>query len=185
MNEWIYTYSGKKFYFLNPTPDTICVEDIAHSLSRLCRFNGHIKQHYSVAQHSVLCSCLVADEFKLAALFHDASEAYVGDLVSPLKRLLAQSQDRHGIAYEDVERDILNAVASRFGYLNTDESKVAVKAADITMLVTEAKCLFLHPLNLSDEKKVEPLNYEIDPWTAQQAEYIFLTKFYQLTNGKS
>src|SRR5438552_3035736 len=88
--DWIQTFTGKKFFPLEPNADDICIEDIAHSLSMQCRFNGHSKQFYSVAQHSVLiASWWFGDYPKLAkyALLHDASEAYLSDIPRPLKQL--------------------------------------------------------------------------------------------------
>src|SRR6267378_1608096 len=82
---WIVTYSGLQFYHLAPTPEMVCIEDIAHALSQTCRWTGHTKFHYSVAQHSIYCSFLVPAEHALAALLHDASEAYLGDMNRPLK----------------------------------------------------------------------------------------------------
>ena len=90
--DWIQTYTGKKFFPLKPNPADICIEDIAHSLSMQCRFAGHSKQFYSVAQH---CNAMVncwfphPEQRELAkyALLHDASEAYLTDIPRPLKHL--------------------------------------------------------------------------------------------------
>jgi len=87
----ILTNSGLWFDFLDPQPDQICLHDIAHALSRICRYGGHTYQHYSVAQHSLLVASLLVDESPLIrqhGLLHDAPEAYTGDIVSPLKALL-------------------------------------------------------------------------------------------------
>ncbi len=86
--DYIATYTGKQFYPLDPRPEDVCLEDIAHSLSNLCRFTGHTDtdRFYSVAQHSVICSTIVAPEAALLALLHDAAEAYLGDISRPLKR---------------------------------------------------------------------------------------------------
>lgn len=87
---WIQTYTGKHFYPLNPKSEDICIEDIAHSLSQICRYNGHTNQFYSVAKHSILLSYLAEDygidsEGQLYYLMHDAHEAYVGDMTMPMK----------------------------------------------------------------------------------------------------
>lgn len=104
---WIQTFTGKKVEFgMKYEPDVICLEDIAHSLARLCRYGGHVKTaHFSVAQHSeivALCAqAMVLDGFKpkngcsqidfiLWGLLHDAAEAYIGDIISPIKRLLPE-----------------------------------------------------------------------------------------------
>ena len=82
------TASGKLISIYDPKPEDICIEDIAASLSKICRFGGNIGEFYSVAQHSVMVSFLAPDELKKAALLHDAAEAYLGDVIKPLKHIL-------------------------------------------------------------------------------------------------
>src|ERR1700757_1336901 len=99
MNDaWIQTFSGKRFSLLEPQPDQICIEDIAHALSLQARFTGHVKYHYSVAQHCWYASQIVAPEFALEALMHDASEAYIGDMSRPMKHFTTA-----GVEYMKVE----------------------------------------------------------------------------------
>ena len=88
---WILTNSAKPMSLLRPRADLVTPADIAHSLAHICRFNGHCKHHYSVAQHSLLVASIVPDEDQLPALLHDAAEAYVGDMVRPLKQLLKET----------------------------------------------------------------------------------------------
>lgn len=90
------TISGRMVSLLSPRPQDVQIDDIAHALSKICRFGGHTPYHMSVAQHSVLVSRLVQPELALLALLHDSTEAYVGDVVSPLKHNLA--------AFEEVEQ---------------------------------------------------------------------------------
>ncbi|WP_209744070.1 HD family hydrolase [Klebsiella michiganensis] len=85
---FIQTFTGKHFNYLDIQQDAIEIEDIANALSNICRFAGHLPEFYSVAQHSVLTSNLVPQEFALEALLHDAAEAYLQDIPAPLKRLL-------------------------------------------------------------------------------------------------
>ncbi len=85
---FIKTFSGKHFYYDKINKDDIDINDIAVSLSNICRFAGHLSHFYSVAQHAVLCSQLVPQEFAFEALMHDATEAYCQDIPAPLKRLL-------------------------------------------------------------------------------------------------
>ena len=88
---WILTNSAKPISLVRPRADLVTPEDIAHSLAHICRFNGHCKHHYSVAQHSLLVASIVPEEDQLPALLHDAAEAYVGDMVQPLKQLLKET----------------------------------------------------------------------------------------------
>jgi hypothetical protein len=134
----IETYTGKIYEFLNPSENSICKEDIAHALSHICRFTGHTRDFYSVASHSLLVAALVPDEHKLQALLHDATEAYVGDVSSPLKHLL-------GTTYTNLEENARRAICEHFhidfALPNT------VKLADRHALYLESK-LELQAVNL-------------------------------------
>ena len=109
---WIGTYSGRKFYPYDPKPEDVSVEDIAHSLSLQNRFNGHCERMYSVAQHSINCAKLLKDlgydvKYQLYALLHDASEAYLSDIVSPVKEYLP--------VYYEIEEQVQNVIWEYFG----------------------------------------------------------------------
>lgn len=118
---------------LDPDPDDIELEDIAHALSNLCRFNGHSRTFYSVAQHSVLVSKLVPEKDALAGLMHDAGEAYFGDMSSPLKRILDSPTF---VAAEDL---IQSRIAEKFGYEYPFSAQV--KDADLNALFLERRDL--------------------------------------------
>lgn len=128
MTPWIETVSGIKFEFLNPKPEQINLEDIAHALSMTCRYTGHCRQFYSVAEHSALCSLLLPNELKLAGLLHDASEAYITDVASPIKEHLTN--------YQAIEDKIMGVVAEKYGF--EYPLHPAVKHVDRVMLSTEA-----------------------------------------------
>src|SRR5579885_2784587 len=85
--DWIQTYCGVAFYPLDPRPEEILIEDIAHALSMLCRFTGHVKRFYSVAQHCVYVSHRCDPKDALWGLLHDAAEAYLNDISRPVKSL--------------------------------------------------------------------------------------------------
>jgi len=104
---WIQTISGKKFPLEEPDPSRIDIEDIAHALSLLCRFNGHCTKFHSVAEHSVHVSHEIAQDLALVGLLHDAAEAYLGDMPSPLKKKLSQ--------FSEFEHKMEVAIAERFG----------------------------------------------------------------------
>lgn len=104
----IRTFSGKYLDVFNPDPEQICIEDIAHALANQCRFSGHTSKFYSVAQHSVMVSRRVPDRFKLQALMHDASEAYMLDIPTPIKLKLP--------AYMVAEKNLMHCIADKFKF---------------------------------------------------------------------
>ena len=168
----MHTYSGVKFDYMQPTKDMVVIEDIAHALSNLCRFNGHTQHFYSVAQHSMLVSRLVPPSLALAGLLHDAAEAYIGDIVSPFKR-------KHpGIARD--ERNIWIAIAMKFDIPVTIAPEV--KHADLVALATEARDL-LGPAPELWEELPEPDQVFIYPDPPEEAEVRFLNLFKYLTEG--
>lgn len=103
----ITTVSGRFFDLLKPEEYEYDIEEIATSLSNLCRYTGHVNRFYSVAEHSVLVSRLVPAGLALCGLLHDASEAFVGDVSSPLKKLLPE--------YREIEENIQKAIANYYG----------------------------------------------------------------------
>lgn len=132
---WILAHSGTPIDLIMPSGAMIKPTDIAHALAHLCRFNGHTAYHYSVAQHSVLvCDLVASPEHKLQALLHDAAEAYVGDMVRPLKQLMPQ--------YQVIEQRIWLAICDHFGI--EPELAPEVKHADMVALATERRDLMPH-----------------------------------------
>lgn len=138
---WIQTRSGKAFDLLRPLASAIELDDIAHSLSMLCRFVGHTPHFYSVAEHSVYVSRCVPKRFRRAALLHDAHEAYVGDLSSPLKRSIDAGVLVSG--FHSIVDVIDLRVAERFE-LGDDMDDPRIHQADLAVLAAERDQLFPH-----------------------------------------
>lgn len=171
MRPTIETASGAEFDFSAPSPSKIHIEDIAHALSHLCRFTGHTRQYYSVAQHSYIVSTLVPREHAMQGLLHDATEAYVGDVSSPLKTLLPD--------YREIEGRVWMAICIRFGI--DDHMHESVKAADRTALVTEKRDLMPAGFDLwQDFKDVAPRERPITPLPPQLARNLFLNRYHEL-----
>lgn len=170
---WIQTYSGRKFSPLDPYPDAIVIIDIAHSLSMQCRFTGHTKSFYSVAQHSVLVSYICDSADALWGLLHDASEAYLTDVPRPLKR--SGKFD----AYLEFEKNMQNAVCTRFNLPLVEPP--SVKIADTILLATEARDL-MAPLHSDWVLPVQPLPFKIESVGPQEAKNMFMRRFFELTN---
>lgn len=170
--DWMQTYTGKRFYPLDPRPDEIDPADIAHALSLLCRYGGHVDRFYSVAEHCVLMSRAVAPEHALAALLHDATEAYVCDVPRPLKRQLA--------GYAEIEQRVWWAIAVRFGL--DLELPADVKDADNRILINERAALMPRAEQWwVDTAGLEPLVVEIQGWDPRKAELLYLGRLRELT----
>lgn len=175
---WIETFSGKKFHLLNPHPDEVCIEDIAHALGNVCRFAGHIKRFLSVAEHSVNVSKLCPND-RLWGLLHDASEAYIGDLSRPMKRLTPV-----GPPYVEIESRIMRVVCEKFGL--PPEMPAAVHAADNAMLMAEKRAL-MTTLSWQDDQSSnddgsQRVVANIVPmcWYSGMAEAIFLDEYWRI-----
>lgn len=144
IGNFIITYMGKQFYPLDPQPEDYLLEDIAHSLSKMCRFGGHSEYFYSVAQHSVLCATKAREDgrstlFQLWMLFHDLSEAYLGDMTRPLKEMLPE--------YVEIEELVQGVGWDAFEIPQpTDEDWKEIKYYDNLLLYNEIKAIKVnHP----------------------------------------
>jgi 5'-deoxynucleotidase YfbR-like HD superfamily hydrolase len=168
MKPLILTSTGAYFDFMHPENSVIDIEVIAHALSNICRFTGHTSEFYSVAQHSVLVSKLVPPEHALAALLHDAAEAYLGDVATPLKRLLP--------SYAAIEEKVERRIFAHFGL--PYPMHPCIKEADLIMLATEDRDLLpAHSDNWFEGTNIEPTKAKIEPLAPYRAQMQFLMKF--------
>lgn len=167
----IVTYTGKKFDVLNPDPDLICLEDIAHALSQTCRFTGHTRNFYSVAEHSYYCSKLVTiTEHQQARLLHDAAEAYLNDIASPVKRCLPE--------YNRLEETIICTIFNKYSLFGIAPWDERIKDADKYMLRSEIFQLMPRESSAFDKVLAEAPPSEcpitVKCWQPQQAKEKFL-----------
>lgn len=174
---WMQTFTGRQFFPLSPRPEEIDPVDIAHALSLICRYGGHVRRFYSVAEHCVLMSHSVPEEFALAALLHDATEAYVGDMVRPLKN--------HMRGYREVEAGVAFAIAFRFDLPHplTPVLPPPVAEADNRILLDERAALLTPSEHAWDIEDLEPLGVRIDGWDPLLAEYRYAQRLTELTGG--
>lgn len=166
--DWSQLYSGRQFFPMSPRPEDVDAVDIGHALGMLCRYNGHVSHFYSVAEHSVHVSRALeaAGEdchTQLAGLLHDAAEAYVGDMVRPLKLQMP--------AYVAAEDRVLGVIFEHF--LMPPEfavaMPVAVREADNRILLDERAALLTEPPVPWQQEGLEPLGVVIRCWGPEEA----------------
>lgn len=166
---WIQTYTGRAFDLLDPQPDMVVIEDIAHALSNLCRFTGHTRVFYSVAEHSVHVAEILPDDLRLQGLLHDAAEAYIQDVATPLKWLLPD--------YKQIERRVWKAIAMKFNLPEALDPQV--KDADLRMLMTERRDLLGTPPLPWDSsfEAIQPVSWIVRPVAGHHARQAFLRMY--------
>lgn len=176
---WFQTASGHVAFVDFPQGSHISIEDIAASLSRVCRYGGHLRDdvdHYSVAQHCVLVSYLVDPALAFLGLMHDAAEAYVQDLIRPLKLSLP--------GYKPIEREWEEEIGRRFGLGDQLANLPAeVKRADLQALATERRDLLMPGRRYYDGGQ-EPAPFQLCPLGRRDAERAFLRRFEELSGGR-
>lgn len=169
---FIITRSGLRFDILEPTPDMVCIEDIAHALAAIPRFNGHTAKPYTVAQHSVLVASWATPFMKLTALMHDAAEAYIGDITGPLKRYLGEE-------IKEIEERVELIIARKFGLIYPLPS--VIKEYDLSALATERRDLIpptdeIWPCLIG----IEPFEETVEIWSRHRAYHAFIGMFHDL-----
>lgn len=182
---WIQTYTGRRFYPLSPDPKEVVIKDIARALAMQCRFNGHVQRFYSVAEHCVLASILAPEAFALEALLHDAPEAYVGDMVRPLKdlaMLFDEDADNGHWEWREVEDGIHQAIARAFNIPAVPAP--VIKEIDLALLMAEREQLMGTPPQPWATERIKPAAVTLHCWNPERAERQFLGRFYELRKGK-
>src|SRR5690606_5681374 len=152
----IRTYTGKYLNVKDPQPDQIDIVDIAVGLSRVPRFAAHSKKHLRVAQHCIYMSKMVSDDHKMAALLHDASEAYLGDVPGPAKKFMP--------GYRKVEDRIMRVIAEKYGFQYPLHDEVREADREMLRFEWETRVLRHQPGNM----------------TEKQAKKLFLERFFEL-----
>jgi hypothetical protein len=169
---------GRAFYPLDPRPEDIDICDIAASLAKLCRYTGHTKSFYSVAQHSVLVSTLVPAEHARWGLLHDAAEAYTGDMGRPMKLAIRTPASEWGpIPYDQVSHSIDIVIAEKFGL--PFPAPFCVKQADIMAAAIEKRDVMIRS-DWEWPDLPKPLAVRIFPVGPVEAELMFLQRYVQL-----
>lgn len=180
LNDAITTHTGREVQPLSPDPNTIDIYDIAHALSNQCRFTGHTKEFYSVAQHSVLVGRNLERKYgrdsglPLWGLLHDASEAYLADIARPVKR-----NGEFGRIYRETEDTLMEAIAEAFNL--PWPMPAEVHEEDGILLVTEMRDQM--PQLTPDDfvPKVDADPYVIVGWSPKDAERHYLSYYAHLS----
>lgn len=170
MSTGILLHSGRFYNYIDPELNDYTIEDIALGLSNICRFGGQVGRHYSVAQHCYLASIWVETGYELDALLHDATEAFLCDVPTPLKNLLPE--------YREIEKKHEADMARRFGIQYPFVP--AVKVIDQRMLAAEVRDLKVSSDHWDFLKDVVPVHTQIDPWPQDLACAMFLKRYYTL-----
>ena len=185
---WMETISGKRVDLFSPDPSQIDIYDIAHQLSQINRFNGATKVPYSVAQHSLYVSMLVPEHLQLDALLHDAHEAYMGDINTPLKQYIHQES---GVGWVQSPIDAVSCVLDQAIYIALELDPLdsfghfEIKRADMQAMSDEKA--FLKPNSTSnwEEYGLPPPAGKIDVvFTWREAKQAFLDRFWRLMNER-
>lgn len=178
---WMQTRHGHRFYPEDVKQSTFVIEDIAHALSNLCRFGGHCTQFYSVAEHSVLVAEIVRRlggtlEQQLWALMHDATEAYMVDVPTPVKVILK--------GYREKEAEVMEEIASQLklpSNLAGLPTHSLIHRADAIALVTEAKQLVAGDVSEWEACKLfDPIDIKLKGLHPEAASAAFLARWFDL-----
>jgi uncharacterized protein len=168
------TFTGQAFDPLRPDPNRINIADIAHALSMSCRYGGHVHRFYSVAEHSLHVSSSVratSSGVALWGLLHDASEAYIADIVRPAKKRMPE--------YQEIERNLMWAICKRFDLPIIQPAEVS--DIDLRLVIDEKTALLgPAPAPWGALEGLEPVGAEIQAWMPYEAEARFLERFAQL-----
>jgi uncharacterized protein len=174
---YLQTVSGRWVNPFDPDPSQLDAGDIARALANQCRFGGHSRVFYSVAQHSVIVSQLVEQrggdvEDSFAALMHDATEAYLGDMPHPLKH-----RSPLGAAFKQAEDHLERAIRERF---RIKPDVPATKRADRALLATERRAFSAEDWHWPELEGVEPLDIDLVAWPPDEAAEAFAQRYAEL-----
>jgi uncharacterized protein len=174
---YLQTVSGRWVNPFDPDPEQLDAGDIARSLANQCRFGGHCRAFYSVAQHSVIVSELVENrggdaEDAFAALMHDATEAYLGDMPHPLKHRSAL-----GRAFREAEGHLEQAIRDRF---RIRPDVLEIKRVDRALLASERRAFSAETWHWPELEGVDPLDIELTAWSPDEAEAAFNRRYAEL-----
>ena len=175
---YITTYTRRHFDPVNPDPDLICIEDIAHALPMICRGNGHVTTFWSVGEHCICCAKEanargLSKRLVLACLLHDASECYMSDVPRPLKQNMP--------VYQKIEDNLLKVIYSKFlGTSLTAEEELQIKVIDDDLLWYDLEVLLDEKQSIEKPKLCIDLAYTVRPFKMVEEEYLEIFKMFHV-----
>ena len=175
---YITTYTRRHFDPVNPDPDLICIEDIAHALHMICRGNGHVTTFWSVGEHCICCAKEanargLSKRLVLACLLHDASECYMSDVPRPLKQNMP--------VYQKIEDNLLKVIYSKFlGTSLTAEEELQIKVIDDDLLWYDLEVLLDEKQSIEKPKLCIDLDYTVRPFKMVEEEYLEIFKMFHV-----
>lgn len=175
---YITTYTRRHFDPVNPDPDLICIEDIAHALPMICRGNGHVTTFWSVGEHCICCAKEanargLSKRLVLACLLHDASECYMSDVPRPLKQNMP--------VYQKIEDNLLKVIYGKFlGTSLTAEEELQIKVIDDDLLWYDLEVLLDEKQSIEKPKLCIDLDYTVRPFKMVEEEYLEIFKMFHV-----
>jgi len=177
MSDWMMTRSGRRVWPFHMVLSDVNIEDIAHSLSLQCRFNGHCNRFYSVAEHCVHVSAALWSAWDNTlwakqGLIHDAHEAYTGDLIRPIKERMGTETALWYKLEEDAEATVAESLQVQWPF------DAIVKVYDQRIIMNEKEALFDGDGPWDDE--LPPLDVVIRCWSPERAKEMYLEQWRRL-----
>lgn len=176
MSDYITTYTGRHIDPVHPDPKLICIEDIAHALSLICRGNGQVQTFFSVGQHCINCAREAlargySERVAFACLLHDASECYLSDVPRPFKKTLT--------GYKEQEEFLLNVIYHKYlGSSLTQEEEEKLKEIDDDMLWFDLTYLLNEPQTVEKPQIHIHVDYKVRPFEETEKEYLKMFQYF-------
>ncbi|MBS1807472.1 MAG: hypothetical protein JST84_04700 [Acidobacteria bacterium] len=173
------TIMGRELSIFAPDPKLLCILDVAHGLAHLCRYAGHVRHFYSVAEHSYWTSIIAPQHLALSCLLHDAAETNINDLIQPVKQ--------HISGYQRIENGFESAYAEQFGLPFPFPPEVkATDRAIYQIECTQARHLN-STLDIEEPESLTPtaIKVKLRFWSPRKARKKFLRRYFFLTDKDS
>lgn len=176
-NNCMHTYTGHIFNPLEMKEEDVIIEDIAHALSLMCRGGGHLKYFYTVGQHCINCAHEAqarnySKEVILGCLLHDASEAYISDIIRPIKRQLTE--------YNEIEDHIIDIIFKKYQLNLSSEEKQLIRNIDDDIMSHELYHLIKNTDNIIKKEIICEIDLSKTDSEKIEKEYLKMFELYKM-----